>query len=60
MIATAEMQVRPMRPSRWLEGRVAIVTGPVGGIGFAIASQLAGQGAAVVIGASLGRDRRPN
>ena len=38
-----------MRPSRGLEDRVAIVTGSTSGIGLAIASELAEQGAAVVI-----------
>jgi 3-hydroxybutyrate dehydrogenase len=38
-----------MRPSRGLEGRVAIITGSTSGIGLAIASELASQGAAIVI-----------
>ena len=60
MIATGEMQVGPMRPFRWLEGRAGIVTGLTGGSGidFGIASRMAGQDAAVVIGASLDQDRR--
>jgi 3-hydroxybutyrate dehydrogenase len=49
MTTTSEMPARPMRPSRGLEGRVAIVTGSTSGIGLAIASELAEQGAAVVI-----------
>jgi 3-hydroxybutyrate dehydrogenase len=49
MTATSEMPGRPMRPSRGLEDRVAIVTGSTSGIGLAIASELAEQGAAVVI-----------
>ena len=49
MTATSEMPASPMRPSRGLEGRVAIVTGSTSGIGLAIASELAEQGAAVVI-----------
>ena len=61
MIAIGEMQVRPMRPFRWFEGRAGIVTGSIGGIviDFGIASRMAGQDTAVVIGASLDRDRRP-
>ena len=49
MTTINEMPARPMRPTRGLEGRVAIVTGSTSGIGLAIASELANQGAAVVI-----------
>jgi 3-hydroxybutyrate dehydrogenase len=45
-----------MRPSRGLEGRVAIVTGSTSGIGLAIASGLADQGAAIVINGLGDRD----
>ena len=49
MIAASAGQAGSMRRPRGLEGRVAIVTGSTSGIGLAIASELAQQGAAVVI-----------
>ncbi len=49
MSITGEKPARSVRCARGLEGRVAIVTGSTSGIGLAIASELAEQGAAVVI-----------
>jgi 3-hydroxybutyrate dehydrogenase len=48
-MSVSEVRQTPMRRSRGLEGRVAIVTGSTSGIGLAIASELASEGAAVVI-----------